>query len=224
MDRILFCGGQTAKRKLFESLRYLKAWWFCCLLFLGMPLDGECDCVLASLDEEVDLSLANTGTVPAASYVSSVTDRFSPVKEHLARVVSRLMDSVFDMLAAFAELLAATFALPDALFAATPAAYFWDSSRGFALALFGLSPAAVAPWGTGGLLQGPVCFQPYLGSFAALMAAMMGAAICLAALLAAMKLAATSGRTVSGSCSKFWAGQAKEKLLSGWVLGSIWKR
>ena len=43
-------------------------------------------------------------------------------------------------------------------------------------------------------MQGPVCFQPYLVSLAALMAAMMGAAICLAALLAAMKLAATSGR------------------------------
>ena len=68
-------------------------------------------------------------------------------------------------------------------------------------------------------MQGPVCFQPYLGSLAALMAAMMGAAICLTALLAAMKLAATSGM-VSGACSKFWAGQAKEKLLSGWVLGS----
>ena len=185
-----------------------------------MPLDGECDSDLALLDEEVDLSLANTGAVLAASYVSSVTNRFSPVKEHLARVVSRLMVCVYDMLAAFAELLAATFALTDVLFAATPGAYFWDSSRGFALALFGLSPAAVVPWETGGLLQGPVCFQPYLGSFAALMAAMMGAAICLAALLAAMKLAATSGRMVSGSCSKFWAGQAKEKLLSGWVLGS----
>ena len=84
---------------------------------------------------------------------------------------------------------------------------FWDSSRGFALALFGLS-------------QGPVGFQPYLGSLAALMAAIMGAAICLAVLLAAMKLAATSGRMVSAACSKFWAGQVKEKLLSGWVLGS----
>ena len=141
----------------------MKACWFCCFLFLGLPLDGECDSVLGLLDEEVDLSLANTGAVPAAGYVSSVTDRFSPVKEHLARAFSRLMDSVFDMLAAFAELLAAIFALTDALFAAMPAAYFWDSSGGFALALFGLSPAAVVPWGTGGLLQGPVCFQPYLG-------------------------------------------------------------
>ena len=51
-------------------------------------------------------------------------------------------------LAAFAELLAAIFALMDAMVAATPAAYFWDSSRGFALALFGLSPAAVVPRGT----------------------------------------------------------------------------
>ena len=85
-----------------------------------MPLDGECDSVLVLLDEEVDLSLANTGAVPAAGCVSSVTDRFSPVKEHLARTFSRLMDSVFDMLAAVAELLAAIFALTDALFAATP--------------------------------------------------------------------------------------------------------
>ena len=57
-------------------------------------------------------------------------------------------------------------------------------------------------------------------NFDALMAAMMGAPICLAALLAATKLAATSGRMVSGSCLKFWVGKAKEKLLSGWVLGS----
>ena len=131
------------------------------LLVSGNALDGECDSDLALLDEEVELSLANTGAVPVASYVSSVTDRFCPVKEHLARV-ARLMDCVFDLLAAFAELLAATFALTDALSAATPAAYFWESSRGFSLASFGLSPAAVVPWGTGGLLQGPVCFQPYL--------------------------------------------------------------
>ena len=71
---------------------------------------------------------------------------------------------------------------------------FCDSSRGFALASFGLSPAAVVPWGTGGLLQGPVCFQPYLVNFASLMAAMMGAAICLAALLAATKLAAMGNK------------------------------
>ena len=84
-----------------------------------MPLDGECVSVLGLLDEEVDLSLANTGAVPTAGYVSSVTDRFSPVKEHLARAFSRQVDSP-----AFAELLAAIFALSDELFAATPAAYF----------------------------------------------------------------------------------------------------
>ena len=60
VDRILFCGSQTAKGKLFESPRSMKAWWFCCFLFLGLPLDGECDSDLALLDEEVDLSLANT--------------------------------------------------------------------------------------------------------------------------------------------------------------------
>ena len=51
----------------------MKACWFCRFLFLGLPLDGECDSVLGLLDEEVDLSLANTGAVPAAEYVSSVT-------------------------------------------------------------------------------------------------------------------------------------------------------
>ena len=96
----------------------MKACWFCCFLFLGLPLVGECDSVLCLSDEEVDLSLANTGAVP---------DRFSPVN-HLARAFSRLMDSVFDMLAAFAELLAAIFALTDALFAATPAAFFFGTA------------------------------------------------------------------------------------------------
>ena len=101
------------------------------------------------------------------------------------------------MRAAIAELLAATFAFSDAMNAATPAASFWDSSRGLALASFGLGPAAVVPWGMGGLLQGPDCLQPYLGKLAALMAAMMGAATCLAALLAAKKLAAKKLAAIS---------------------------
>ena len=66
--------------------------------------------------------------------------------------------------------------------------------------------------------------QPYLGKFAALMAAMMGAAMCLAALLAAKKLAAIPGRLVSGLRLKFLAGNAKEKLLSGWIPCSPWVR
>ena len=88
----------------------------------------------------------------------------------------------------------------------------------------GSAPAAVVSWGIGGLLQGPVCFQPYLVKFAALTAAMMGAATCLAALLAAKKLAAIPGRLVSGFRLKFWAGKAKEKLLSGRVPCSPWIR
>ena len=105
---------------------------------------------------------------------------------------------------------------------------FWDSSRGLALASFGLSPAAVVPWGIWWLLQGPDCFQPYLGKLAALMAAMMGAATCLAALLAAKRLAAIPGRLVSACLTglrwKLLAGKAKEKLLSGWVPCSPWIR
>ena len=166
---------------------------------------------LVCWNEEVDLSLANTGAVPAAGNVSSVTDRFSPVKEHLARAFPRLMDSGFDMLAAFAELLAAIFALLDAMVAATPAAYFWDGSSGFALALFGLSPAAVVPPGD----RRPVAWSRLLSAVPGESRCVDGRAICLTALLAAMKLAATSGRLVSGACSKFWAGQAKDKLLSG---------
>ena len=95
---------------------------------------------------EEELSLANTGAgssaVPGSSYVSSVSGPwqrvaavshgFSLVKEHIALMVERLKDCGFDLLAAFAELLAATFVLSDALFAATPAACFWDSSRGLA--------------------------------------------------------------------------------------------
>ena len=101
---------------------------------------------------EVELSLANTGAgssaVPDPSNVSSVSDPWQRVgavshgltlvKEHLALMVARLMDCGFDLLAAFAELLAATFALSDALFAATLVAYFWHSSRGFSIVSFGL--------------------------------------------------------------------------------------
>ena len=159
---------------------------------------------------------------------AEVSHGLTLVKEHLALMVERLKDCGFDLLAAFAELLAATFALSDALFAATPAAYFWDSSRGLALASSGLSPAAVVPWGMGGLLQGPDCFQAYLVKLAALMAALMGPATCLAALLAARRLAAIPGRLVSacftGSRWKHLAGQAGEKLLSGWVPCSPWTR
>ena len=145
----------------------MKGWRFCCCVwFLGIALDGDSDSdglVMLDVMNEVELSLANTGAgssaVPGPSYVSSVSDPWqrvaavshglTPVKEHLALMVARLKDCGFDLLAAFAELLAATFALSDALFAATPAAFFWDSSRGFALASFGLSPAAVVPWGNG---------------------------------------------------------------------------
>ena len=134
----------------------------------------------------------------------------------------------FDILAAFVELLAATFGFSDALFAATLAACLWHSSWGLVLASFGLSPAAVVPWGMGGLLQGPVCFQPYLGKLAAPMAAMTGAATCLAALLAAKKLAAITGRLVSACFTglrwKLLAGKYEEKLLSGWVPCSPWTR
>ena len=88
-----------------------------------------------------------------------------------------------------------------------------------------LSPAAVVPWGLGGLLQGPDCFQLYLGKLAALIAALMGVATCLAALLAAKRLAAIPGRLVSACFSglrwKLLAGKAKEMLLSGWVPCSV---
>ena len=124
------------------------------------------------------MSLANTGAVPDSSYVSSVTDRFSLVKEHLARMVARLMDCGFDLLAAFAELLAATFALSDAFFCCDACRLFFGTA---AVALPSLRLGSARQlWETGGLLQGPVCFQSYLGNFAALVAAMMGAATCLA--------------------------------------------
>ena len=85
--------------------------------------------------------------------------RYTPV-----RTIARLTDCGFDLLAAFAELLAATFALSDALFAATPAAYFWDSSRGFALASFGLSPAAVVRWEWVACCKAPIDFSRTRGS------------------------------------------------------------
>ena len=188
--------------------------------------------------------MANTGAgssaVPGSSYVSSVSGPpqcpvmfevsrgWTPVKEHLALMVERLKDCVFDLLAAFAELLAATFALSDALVAATSAACFGDSSRGLALASFGLSLAVVVRWEMGGLLQGPDCLQPYQGKLAALMAALMGAATCLAALLAAKRVAAITVRLVSACFTglrwKLLAGKVKEKLLSGWVPCSPWTR
>ena len=125
MDQTLFCSSQTAKGKasLLESLRSMKGWRFCCCVwFLGIFLDRDSDSDgLVTLDvmNEVELSLANTGAGPSAvpdpSNVSSVSHPWqrvaavshglTPVKEHLALMVARLMDSGFDLLAAFAELL-----------------------------------------------------------------------------------------------------------------------
>ena len=212
---------------------------------LGIALDGDSDndgLVKLDVMNEGELSLANTGSgssaVPASSYVSSVSGPpqrpvevsygLTPVKEHLALMVERLKDCGFDLVAAFAELLAATFALSDALFAATPAAYFLTAAAALPLASFGLILPAVVPWGMGGLLQGPDCFQPYPGKLAALVAALMGAATCLAALLAAKRLAAITGRLVSACFTglrwKLLAGKDKDKLLSGWVPCSPWTR
>ena len=115
-----------------------------------------------------------------------------PVKGPLALMVERLKDWGFEMLAAFAELLASTFAFSDALFAAT--------------IVFGQQPGAQP--------EGPDCLQPYLGNLAAPMAVLMGAATCLAALLAAKKLAAIAGRLVSvyftDYAGNFWQAKIKK--------------
>ena len=132
----------------------------CCVLFLGIALDGDSDSDgLVKLDvmNVVELSVANSGAgssaVLGSSYVSSVSGPWqravavshglTPVKEHLALMVERLKDCGFDLLAAFAELLAATFALSDALFAATPAAYFWETA---AVPLLRLGSARQLSW------------------------------------------------------------------------------